>query len=40
MNDIMKTVKLLEKPGLSIKGLAKQLQMKKNNKKEDFSECY
>ena len=40
MNHIMKIVKCLEEPGLSIKALAKQLTMKQKNKKKDFLESY
>ena len=40
MNDITKIIKFLEKSGLLIKGLVKQLKMKQKNKKEDFSVCY
>ena len=41
MVDIMIIIKSLEKFGLLIKGVAKQLKIKqKNNKKVDFSVCY
>ena len=41
MNDIMKIVNsLLEKSGLLIKTLAKQLKMKQMKKKDDFLESY
>ena len=38
MNDIMKTVESLENSGLLIK--VKQLKIKKQNKKVDWSACY
>ena len=37
---VMKIVKPLEKSGLLIKGVVKQLKMKQKNKKVDFWECY
>ena len=40
MEDIIKIVKSLEDSGLLIKGLVKQLKMKKENKKENFLECF
>ena len=40
MEDIIKIVKSLEDSGLLIKGLVKQLKMKKKNKKENFLECF
>ena len=40
MNDIMKIIKSLEESWLLIKGVNEQLKMKRNNKKEYFSECY
>ena len=41
MNDIMKIVNsLVEKSGLLIKTLAKQLKMKQMKKKDDFLESY
>ena len=40
MNDIMKIFKSLGKSGLLKKKVAKQLKIKKKNKKEDFLECY
>ena len=36
----MKIVKSLEKSGLLIKDIRKQLKLKQKNKKEDFQECY
>ena len=39
-NDIMKRIKSLEGCGLLIKGVSKQIKMKKENKKEDFPVCY
>ena len=39
-NDIMKRIKSLEGCGLLIKGVRKQIKMKKENKKEDFPVCY
>ena len=39
MNDIMKIIKSFEESSL-LKALAKQLKVKQNNKKEDFSVCY
>ena len=44
INDIMRIIKSLEKPGLAkqlrMKALAKQLRMKQKYKKEDFSKFY
>ena len=40
MEDIMKIVKSLEDPGLSIKDVDETIKMKQKNKKRDFSECY
>ena len=40
MEDIIKIVKSHEDSGLLIKGLVKQLKMKKKNKKENFLECF
>ena len=40
MNDILKTVKSLEKSGLLIKGFSETIKIKQKNKKEGFSECY
>ena len=42
INDIIKIVKLLEEPGLLIKGISETIKndKKNKNKKEDFLECY
>ena len=39
-NYIMKRIKSLEGCGLLIKGVSKQIKMKKENNKEDFPVCY
>ena len=40
MDDIMKTVKSLEKSSLLIKGVSDTLKIKKKNKGVDFLACY
>ena len=41
INDIIKIVKLLEEPGLLIKGISETIKNdKKNKNKKDFLECY
>ena len=40
IKDTMKIVKSREESRLLVEGIVKQLKMKRNNKMQEFSECY